>query len=472
MRSVVNAARRSWSASVVALLVAGTASAQQTSGSPPTGTQEEKETAPRAPPSGAPIPGVAMIGPAREIKLAPDTWFRFAVQVQAWAQAHQDRLTTGADGTYGYDFFCRRCRFFATGSVVKNVFFNFLFEAGNVGKADPATGAKTPATPQVLDGYGQVKFADAFWLSAGSILMPLSRNGTQPTTTYLTLDTANITSTPVLQGNTNVLRDMGFQANGFFLDNHLEYRLGVFQGSRQPAATTGTGATAVTNQSAGHNPPRLVGSLLLNFWDPETGYVNGGHYYGTKKVLGVMGNFDYQVLRKDAPGLPVPGTTTPNQPGGTDKNAYYGLSAAAFINYPLSGSGNPRGGDEIAALLQFGYYDGGYRSSATGAPTNPGTYPSVLKQTNYLAELAYYSHAAKVSVFGKYEMRQISDDYITPYKAASNQTWIQGGLKYYIAPANLMNIALAYERINNNDAPSGQQGGTNNITLAWQTILY
>jgi hypothetical protein len=397
-----------------------------------------------------------MIGPAREIKLSENTWFRFGAQVQAWALARQDRLTTGADGTYGYDFFCRRCRFFATGSVVRNVFFNVLFEA-SPGRADPVTGAKAAATPQVLDAYGQVKFADAFWLSAGNILMPLSRNGTQPTTTYLSLDNANIDTTPVLQGNSYVLRDLGFQANGFFVDNHIEYRLGVFQGSRQAATTAGT--PPVTVQSAGHNPPRFVAMISANLWDTETGYVNGGHYYGTKRVLGVMGNFDYQVFRKDGPPAP-----------GTDKNAYYGFSAAAFINYPLAGPSRT-GGDEIAATLQFGIYDGGLRQTAA-TPSNPGTYPNVLKQMNYLAEAAYYNHSGKFSVFGKFEMRKISDDYVAALKAASNQTWIGGGVKYYLAPANLMNLALQYERVINNDAPGTQQGGTNNITLAWQTILY
>src|SRR3954469_16509057 len=331
-------------ASVIALLAAGASSAQ-TGGTgtttPPTGQQTEKpqspETAPKQTPfgtSGAPIPGVANLGPTREIKLAPDTWFRFAVQVQAWAQAHQDRLTTtGADGSYGYDFYCRRCRFFATGSVVKNVFFNFLFEAGNFGKADPVTGVKAANTPQVLDAYGQVKFADAFWLSAGNILMPLSRNGTQPTTTYLSLDNAFIDNTAVLQGNSYVLRDLGVQANGFFLDNHLEYRLGVFQGSRQPSTTS---------QTAGHNGPRVVGYLLFNFWDPEVGYVNGGHYYGSKRVLGVMANADYQSFRKDGPSL----LAAPNQFINKDKNAYYGFSGALFMNYPLSGSPSKTGGDE------------------------------------------------------------------------------------------------------------------------------
>jgi len=477
-----------WSSSLIAVLVATAASAQ-TSGAqaPPTGPQSEKpqapETAPAKPPpgyspygSGAPIPGVAMIGPSREIKLADNTWFRFAVQVQAWAQARQDRLTTGADGSYAYDFLCRRCRFFTTGSVVKNVFFNFLFEGGNVGRADPVTGAKTSNVPVILDAYGQVKFTDWFWLSAGNILMPLTRNGTQPTTTYLTLDTAQIVNSAALQGNTFVLRDLGFQANGFFVDNHIEYRLGVFQGSRQPATTFGpltAGAcappTCVTTETAGHNGPRVVASLLMNFWDPEVGYVSGGHYYGTKRVLGVMGNWDYQSFRKDGPALPPPVGAA--QPAGRDKDAYMGFSAAAFINYPLAGP-SKTGGDEIAALVQFGYYDGGYAQNATGVTTNQGTYPNVLKQTNYLAEAAYYNHAGKFSVFGKYEMRKISDDFIAALKAASNQTWIQGGLKYYIAPANLMNLTLAYERVINNDAPSGQQGGTNNITLAWQTILY
>ena len=461
--------RGTWWLSAVAMLAAAAASAQQ----PPTGSQTEKpaapETAPAKPP-GTMVPGVVNQGPSREVKLGPDTWFRFAVQVQAWAQARQDRRTVAGtnDGTYGYDFFCRRCRFFTTGSVVKNVFFNFLFEASNVGKADPATGAKTAPTPNVLDAYGQVKFADAFWLSAGSILMPLTRNGTQPTTTYLSLENANVDVSPILQGNSNVIRDLGVQANGFFLDNHLEYRLGVFQGSRQPASAV---------QTAGHNGPRVVASLMFDFWDPEVGYVNGGHYYGTKKVLGLMANWDYQSFRKDAPGLPAPTSPAPapNQPAGQDKDAYMGFSGAAFINLPLSGSGNPRGGDEIAALLQFGYYNGGFMTNALGATTNQGTYPNVLKQTNYLAEAAYYNHAMRFSVFGKYEMRKVSDDYIAALKASQaigNVTWIAGGLKYYLAPANLMNLTLQYERTIVNDAPSTQQGGFNTVTLAWQTILY
>src|SRR5204863_765626 len=140
--------------------VAGAAWAQQTPDKPP-------ETAPaQPPPSTSPVPTFAVLGPSREIKLAENTWFRFGAQVQAWYKAAQDRLTgTTVSGTYAQDFYCRRCRFFATGSVVKDVYFNILFEAGNFGKSDPTTGLKSFVAPVILDAYAQVKFADAFWLS-------------------------------------------------------------------------------------------------------------------------------------------------------------------------------------------------------------------------------------------------------------------------------------------------------------------
>jgi hypothetical protein len=482
MRTVFEGRSRCTSAVAAAVFLCGVASAapaQQTT--PQTEKPQAPETAPQRP-ALTPLPTFAVLGPAREIKLGEYTWFRFGAQVQAWARFAQDRnlLASSPEGTYAWDYYCRRCRFFATGSIVKDVYFNVLFEAANYGRFDatgfaipnqtiPNPSTKTLGVPQILDAYGQVRFADWFWLSGGNILLPLTRNGLQPTTTYLSIDTSNVAATPAGQGNTFVLRDLGFQANGFVAANHVEYRLGIFQGTRQGAVTTTVGNTTVTTQSGSHNGPRVVAMVSANFWDIETGYVNGGHYFGTKKVLGVMGNFDYQILRRDGPAtIPFQGVAAFV---GADKNPYYGASGALFINYPLNGP-NPRGGDELVGLLQFGYYDGGFRGAALTAPTNAGTYPLILKQTNYLAEAAYYNHAGRFSVFGKYEMRKISDDFDAATRAASNLTWIAGGLKYYVAPSNFMNFAIQYERIINNDAPGNQQGGTNNVTFQMQVILY
>ena len=453
---------------LLATLAATAASAQTTpTGQPaPTGQQQGPESAPTKSQPPAPEVRPVTVGPTRELKLAENTWMRFGFQVQAWYKAAQDRTnpTTGSEPGYAQDFFCRRCRLFASGSVVKDVTFLMLFEVANFGKADATTGVKNFATASVLDAWAQVKFANEFYLSAGSIVLPLNRNATQPTTTYLSIDIGNSATSPIAQGNTNVVRDLGVLANGFLLADHFEYRVGLFQGTRAAALTipapagapAGTPATVV--QSGSHNPFRFVAALQGNLWDSEKGYVNGGHYYGTKKVLGAVASFDYQAARtQDAPSP------------GVSKGAYTGVSGAVFINYPLNGV-SKTGGDEIVGLLQGGLYDGG--AGVPPAATSPGTYSAVLKQFDFLAEGAYYNHAAKMSVFGKYEMRTISSDYPAATKSGGNITWIAGGLKYYVAPANLLNFGVQYERIIFPDALAGLQSGTNNVTVQMQMVLY
>jgi hypothetical protein len=186
-----------------------------------------------------------------------------------------------------------------------------------------------------------------------------------------------------------------------------------------------------------------------------------------------MGNFDTQVLRTNGPALSLPFTGATGV--GADKNAYYGVSGAAFINYPLDGTPNPKGGDEIVGLVQYGYYDGGLRGTYA-APTNFGTYPLVLKQTNFLVEGGYYNHGLHFSIFGKYEVRKISEDYDLAFRQTApfpSQSWAAGGIKYYVAfPSNFMNFAIQYERVNNTDAPNSEQRGTNNITFQMQTLLF
>jgi hypothetical protein len=414
----------------------------------------------------APEPKVVTVGPTREIKLAENTWVRFGFQVQTWVRALQDgaKQPDGSEGGYAYDIYCRRCRIFATGSIVKDVTYNLLVEAGNFGRANPGTGDKGYGASgvQLLDGYGMVKFATEFQMMAGSMVVPLTRNGNQPTTTYVSIDVANTSATLLGQaGVLNVLRDLGIQFDGYLAENHFEYRVGVFQGLRAP----GVNAPA-TPPSAGHNGPLLNVMLQYDFWDTEVGYVWGGHYYGTKKVLGLFGSFQYQQLRK-ADALPGPVTAAV----GVDKNPFFGASGAAFINYPLSGKGNPQGGDEVVGLVQFNYYDGG--TDPLAAPGSKfGSWPSILKQINLLAEAGYYNKDSKFSVFGRFEMRKINSDFSVAQKAAGNLMWVAGGLKYYVAPANLCNFGIQYERLVFNDALPNAQSGTNNITAQFQFLLY
>src|SRR5207245_4229719 len=120
--------RTRWFASVIAILATAAASAQTGQTGTPTGPQTEKpqapETAPAKPPSASPVPAFVSLGPSREVKLGENTWFRFGAQVQAWAREAQDRILQpgGGEGGYAFDFYCRRCRLFTTGSVVKDVY--------------------------------------------------------------------------------------------------------------------------------------------------------------------------------------------------------------------------------------------------------------------------------------------------------------------------------------------------------------
>ena len=440
---------------------------------PPPDTEQTPMVVPTPPTTVEPPPVVknATVGSAGEIKLGDYTWLRFGFQLQAWFKAAQDRFRQpdGSEGGYAMDFFCRRCRFFVTGSVVKNVSFMILFESGDLGKADPnsLTGAKAfgpLGPPALLDAWGAFRLHNAFTISAGNILLPLTRNGMQPSTTYLSIDSANVATMLVLQGNSVALRDLGAQASGFLFGDHLEYRVGIFQGTRSPAVMT-MDIPPMTARAASHNMFRTVAMLQVNLWDPEKGYFNGGHYFGRKKVLGVFGSFDYQKLG------------TGDFPAGVSKDPYFGVSSAAFINYPLSGAADPqKGGDELVALAQFGYYDGGGKIPVD--VTMPGTYPAVIRQINVLGEAAYYNKHLRLSLFGKFEMRQIDaafPDENLP-KANNNAMWIAGGLKYYVAE-QMMNFGLQYERVLFPDAfypgaPATTQSSSNNVTVQMQVFLY
>src|SRR5262249_48765659 len=115
-------------AAVAALIfaVAATALAQTGTAGQPTTTGQQPGHPPAVSEARTPQLAVALIGPARELKFAEYTWFRFGAQVQLWFKAAQDRIKQpdGSEGSYAFDFYCRRCRFFTTGSVIKNVFFN------------------------------------------------------------------------------------------------------------------------------------------------------------------------------------------------------------------------------------------------------------------------------------------------------------------------------------------------------------
>ncbi len=428
------------------LLGAATASAQTPPDQqPPPPADVTAPPPPPAEPSPAAVEGETFprMGKSHEIMVAKDVWFRFGLQAQVWADWLQSSTrVNGSDGAYSQNMFLRRARFIAAAQFLKNVNVWFQFDAPRLGQALAGGTTDAPTATKrfnaqdgggeiLQDAWGEIKLAgDALMLEVGLMVIPFARNELQSTTTFLTLDIGN---TSALVPNTSGTRDLGFELKGYLLEDHLEYRAGIFSGARQPVNATAGNPVA-------HNFFRLTGMLQYDVFDVEKGYVYAGHNFGKKKILAVNAGFDFQ--KNDAP----------------QTDAYFALSGAVAVAWPLAGEGNPKGGDEIAGLLQYYHYDGG---GTTGAAA------SLLKQDDFLGEVAYYNKDLGLSVFGKFEMQHFSDD----AAKANNTLWFGGGIKYYIFE-NLCNFTLAFNRAQFPDADSNVKNGTNELTLQAQVFYY
>jgi len=380
------------------------------------------------------------MGKANEIMLGPDRWIKFGLQLQVWADSAQDSVidANGNDGGYVNNFFLRRARVLLASQIMKGVSVFFQLDDPNYGKSAGNAAGKNLAGFILQDAWGEIKIAeDSLILQAGLILVPVSRQLLQSTTTFLTLDIGNTTGTasaPTQELNT---RDWGLGLQGFLLDDHLQWRAVVASGIRNPPLTAPAAVGA-------QNSPRVAGYVQYEFFDTEkVTFVYAGYNFGRRKILGVSAGFDFQK--------------------GSTHDAYWAASANAFLSWPLNGP-DPKVGDEIAALVQFLHFDGGNGST----PPNPTA--AIPTQNDLLVEAQYYNKDLSLGVFGKFETRMPTDE---AQKPANHILWFGGGLRYFVKENNL-NFTLAYNRAQYPDAASGPGGrnGTNQFTLQIQFYYF
>jgi Phosphate-selective porin O and P len=377
------------------------------------------------------------MGPTNELVLGENFFIRPGLLLQGWSELMQDRVVQpdGEDGDYQWNTYLRRARIFFAGGVFKKVTYLLLLEAANLGRTttEPdGTTSKAFDTLVFQDAFLSLNVHQAFSIQAGLMLSPFSRNILQSTSTYTSLDILATSATFLTSIETSALRDTGVQVKGQLLGDRLEYRLGAFQGIRQDSEQEGA--------AGGKNPPRFLGYLQYNFLDTETGYVFNGMYFGKKRVLGVAGGFDYQRL------------------DGPDVEAYWAVSASAFLNYPLAGA-SKEGGDEISALVQWLHFDPG-----TTVAEPPAGFAD---QDDIAGELGYYNKALKGSVFGKVELRMHEEEMFE----ASDLRIYGGGLKYFLAEA-AANVTLAYNRIETPNAPEAALNPVNQLVMQLQLAYY
>jgi hypothetical protein len=269
------------------------------------------------------------------------------------------------------NLFIRRIRLLFGGQVAKNVTFFVETDAPNLGKT-LSSGKNISPGMIVQDAYGEFKVRDAFAFDAGLMFVPFSRNSLQSAASLLPIDYGANTFAQSGPTQSSVGRDTGIQAKGYFLGNHLEYRLGAFQGARDAAS---------------HRSFRYAGRVQYQFLEPEaTGFFYTGTYLGTKKIAAVAAAFDTQ-------------------------NDYHAFDADAFVDYPV-------GPGAVTAQFAYNRFDGG------------DTFLTLRKQNVVLLELGYFLRDLKLTPVFQFTNRGIVD---TP---VGDQTQWSVGVNYWWAGQN------------------------------------
>ena len=225
-----------------------------------------------------------------------DSSLRFGTVLQAFYEATQDVNSKG----YSQNFYMRRVRFYMIGKLgkvvgpgVQQVEFFFQTDNPREGNATSNTAAKNSSTGLLVqDAFGQWAFGgNAIALQAGLWIVPTIRQTHTSVVTFLGFDSPTWAQQQGAALQANGGRDYGVGFNGYLLDDHFSYRVGVFSGTRQPAVTL---PAPVGLAACCRNSPRWAGRFVYDVFDSEKGYTYQGTYRGTKKVLAIAGVVDRQ----------------------------------------------------------------------------------------------------------------------------------------------------------------------------------
>lgn len=276
---------------------------------PPPATPAPEAAAPVAPaPKAAPMVG-EIVNPLKVE--TPNASIRLGLLLQPQYEAIGNALDNGITN----NLYLRRTRVLLGGSLLK--YFEYFLDTDypNLFKSATVTPAGGPPESETVksspglniqDAYATFKplaglpdtdrsFRDYVKLDAGFMLPPLAHNAVQGATTLYGWDyfANSFRSTGSFHNAAPdpVGRDLGVQLRGLVLWDHLEYRLGLFQGIRDNPVLAAGGNPA---EVGSRNFFRMAARLQVNILDPEPGFFYAGTYLGAKKILSVGGSYDFQ----------------------------------------------------------------------------------------------------------------------------------------------------------------------------------
>src|SRR5579863_3022239 len=326
-----------------------------------------------------------------------------------------------------YNLYIRRTRLLVAGTLFGQFEYFFdtdypnLFLATNEGPTAMAAATTTKATPgmNIQDAFITWKpLGDLIKVDAGYMLPPMAHNAVQGAGTLYSWDYFNfsfLSTANTLLGSTTspVGRDTGVQFRGLWLDGHIDFRVGLFQGLRVAETPGAAGDTPTTVGS--DNFFRATGRLQINLLDPEPGYFYAGTYLGKKKILSF-------------------GIT-----GDTQKSYHY-YGGDVFADLPL-GPGIFTGQVDVVHM--------------TG-----GTFIALAKQTALMSEIGYNFDPIHISPIFRFE--QLWGGTSSGGTTSANQTRAGGGVAFWPYGHNT-NLKVFY--MHNTEA--GTAHAANQVNLQW-----
>ena len=276
-------------------------------------------------------------GVAVNVGVLAQPWF----QVTAPTSAGQGSPGIGAANgkSPSFDFFVRRVRLMAYGSVTKELSYFVETDQPNLGKGGDFT-----TSMFIQDAFLTYAFAPEFKIDAGMMLVPLSHHTIEGAVGLNAMDYhAELIRFPAGK----IFRDTGIQFRGLLFNNLLHYRFGIFEGVRQSAVPAPAMPPAVPLTPLNdHGLPRFAAQLRLNILGDESDFFLKGIYFTPKPLLSVGLGADLQ------------GKAVRKLNG--DPGTYAALSADVFVDYPFSEN------DELVAKANFFNYSEG-ASGVTGS---------------------------------------------------------------------------------------------------------
>jgi hypothetical protein len=198
-----------------------------------------------------------------------DTWLQLRFLGQFQAEAAEKGAGVARD-EWSYDFFTRRARIMASGSVHRRVRFFISTDVPNTGKA----GVRNDIVWN--DGFVDVHVAPQLNIAFGRLIAPLSPDIRASAATLLGIDyNLNLIKSPTPVDRA-FWRDDGIELRGVLGGGLIEYRGGVFSGLRAQA----------------DNTFRTTGMAMLNLRDAQPGAFYNPNSLGSLRVMSVGAGID------------------------------------------------------------------------------------------------------------------------------------------------------------------------------------